>query len=83
MSENTGSGICDVLSKNIYICLRDQKIKIVYEVSSKIIKERDVFDIVKDPNEFNNLVKSDLFKIERNNFYVIAKDRLKKIYSYV
>lgn len=83
LAENTGSGICDVLSKNIYICLRNQKIKIVYEVSSKIIKERDVFDIVKDPNEFNNLVKSDLFKIERDNFHVIAKDRLNKIYSYV
>lgn len=83
LSENTGSGICDIINKNIYLCLRNKRIKIVYEIESKNIKERDVFDIVKDPNEFNNLVKSNLHETERNEFYNFAKQRLETIYSYV
>ena len=83
LAENTGSGICDILAKNIYICLRDKNLKIVYEIKNKIINERDVFDIVNDPNEFNNLVRSELYKIERDKFYDIAKKRLEIIYSYV
>ena len=82
-AENTGSGICDILKKNIYLCIRDKNIKIVYEIKDKNIKERDVFDILKDPNEFNNLVHSDLLKTQRNEFYKFAYERLNTIYSYV
>ena len=83
LAENTGSGICDILSKNIYLCLRNKKIKIVYEIESKNIKERDVFDIIKDPNEFSNIVDSNLYKTEREELYNFAKKRLETIYSYV
>ena len=83
LAENTGSGVCNVLTKNIYICLRNKKIKIVYEIKNKKISERDVFDIVKDPNEFNNLVKSELYKTERKQFHNVVINRLENIYSYV
>ena len=83
VAENTGSGTCDVSKKNIYLCLRNNKLKITYEIINFHIKERDVFDIQNDPNEFNNIVKSNLFVSERENFLIQAEKRLKKILDYV
>ena len=57
--------------------------KITYEIINFHIKEREVFDIQNDLNEFNNIVKSNLFVSERKNFLIQAEKRLKKILDYV
>ena len=47
----------------------------------KILEE--VFDIKNDPNEFNNIVNSQLFKNDREQMYIRAQKRLNKILEYV
>lgn len=83
ISENTGSGICDVKNKNIYICLRSKKLKITYECINQNVKERDVFDIINDPLETKNLVSTKISSIEREYYLNQAKMRLKTIQDYV
>ena len=39
----------------------------------------EVFDIKNDPNEFNNIVNSQLFKNDREQMYIRAQKRLNKI----
>lgn len=83
LAENTGSGVCDVKKKNIYLCFKSYNLKITYEIINFTIKEREVFDIKNDPNEFNNIVETKLFKNDREKFYIQAQKRLNKILEYV
>ena len=57
--------------------------KITYEIINFNIKEREVFDIKNDPNEFNNIVNTQLFKNDREQMYIRAQKRLNKILEYV
>jgi arylsulfatase A-like enzyme len=83
ISENTGTGICDVKNKNIYICLRDKKLKITYEIINQNVKERDVYDIVNDPLEMKNLVSTKINSIKRDYYLNQAKKRVIEIQNYV
>ena len=83
LAENTGSGVCDVKKKNIYLCFKSYNLKITYEIINFNIKEREVFDIKNDPNEFNNIVDTQLFKNDRENLHLQAQKRLNKILEYV
>jgi membrane-anchored protein YejM (alkaline phosphatase superfamily) len=83
LSENTGSGLCDLKNKNIYICLRNDKIKITYEIIDFSVKERDVFDLHSDPLELNNIVNINVKTAERNYFKNEAKIRISQILKYV
>tara|TARA_Y100000996_G_scaffold245199_1_gene192814 strand:+ start:124 stop:765 length:642 start_codon:yes stop_codon:yes gene_type:complete len=83
LAENTGSGVCDLKKKNIYLCFKSYNLKITYEIINFNIKEREVFDIKNDPNEFNNIVNSQLFKNDREQMYIRAQKRLNKILEYV
>lgn len=83
LAENTGSGVCDVEKKNIYLCFKSYNLKITYEIKNFNIKEREVFDTKNDPNEFNNIVHTQLFKNDRENLHLQAQKRLNKILEYV
>ena len=83
LAENTGSGVCDLKKKNIYLCFKSYNLKITYEIINFNIKEREVFDIKNDPNEFNNIVNTQLFKNDREQMYIRAQKRLNKILEYV
>ena len=83
LSENTGSGLCDIHNKDIFICIRTKNIKITYKVRSKQIEERDVFDLNNDPNEFNNIVNEKTFDEDRKKLFIYCEKRIKEIYDYV
>ena len=83
LSENTGSGLCDVKNKNIYICLRNKDIKITYEIIDFDVKERDVFDLHSDPLELSNIVNIDIKTAERKYFMIEVKKRISQILKYV
>ena len=83
LSENTGSGLCDVQKKDKFICVRTENLKITYIVNGKNIKERDVFDLKNDPHEIDNLVKEEKFEKDRKKLFVLCENRIKEIYSYV
>jgi membrane-anchored protein YejM (alkaline phosphatase superfamily) len=83
LSENTGSGLCDVKNKNIYICLRNKEIKITYEIIDFDAKERDVFDLHSDPLELSNIVNIDIKTAERKYFMIEVKKRISQILKYV
>lgn len=83
LSENTGSGLCDVQKKDIFICIRSINLKITYLVRNKEIKERDVFNLEKDPHEFNNIVNKNILIEERKKLFTYCENRIKEIFSYV
>jgi len=79
IAENTGSGICDVKNKNIFICVRSKELKTVYEIKNFKITEREVYDLHNDKWELKNLNKTNLFKDLRNEHFQIVNNRLRKI----
>ena len=83
LSENTGSGLCDIQKKDIFICIRTMNLKITYVVSDKEIQERDVFYLKNDPYELNNIVKEKIFEQERKKLFTYCENRIKEIFDYV
>ena len=83
LSENTGSGVCDVLKKDIFICLRSKNLKITYRVCDKKINERDVFDLRDDPHELKNIVNEKILDEDRKKLFIYCEKRIKDIFNYV
>ncbi len=83
LSENTGSGICDIYRKDIFISLRTKNLKVTYKVHDKKIIERDVFDLKNDPNEFKNIVNEKIFDEDRKKLFIYCEKRIKDIFDYV
>ena len=79
ITENAGSGLCDIKDKNIFICVRGKKLKTVYEVKNFKISEREVYDLHSDRWELKNLSKTKLFKDLRNEHFQIVNNRVDKI----
>jgi membrane-anchored protein YejM (alkaline phosphatase superfamily) len=83
LSENTGSGLCNIQKKDIFICIKNINLKITYIVHNKEIKERDVFNLKNDPNELNNIVKEKILEKERKKLFIYCENRIKEIFDYV
>jgi len=82
ISETNGSGICNLKKKPFYICIRSMNLKVVYEIKNNIIKERDVFNMLDDPEEINNIVSINKNIQDRIFIKKIAEQRVKEIMSY-
>ena len=83
LSENTGSGQCDIKNKTIFLSIRDLDFKVVYSIKNFTIYERDVFDLKNDPDENFNKTESNLLLEKRNYFYQLAKKRVSEIKGYL
>jgi len=57
-------------------------LKVVYEIKNNIIKERDVFNMLDDPEEINNIVSINKNIQDRIFIKKIAEQRVKEIMSY-
>ncbi len=85
MMEHMGKGLCDFGLKPIFVCIRNQTHKLVYMQPSPKEKQkgyiREFYDLVKDPNESENLVPviGDLKEV--NRMKNIAQQRIKQIYD--
>jgi arylsulfatase A-like enzyme len=76
ISENAGKGRCDFDEKTLYFGVRTEKLKVVFEADDFRPRERDVFDLQRDPLEKVNLHESDSFQEERLFSLSIIKRRL-------
>ena len=79
IAENTGNGNCDIKNKNIIISVRSKSLKIVYQIEKFHIKEREVYDIINDKLELNNLVNNNYYPDVRKQHFKIVKSRLNKL----
>jgi hypothetical protein len=76
MSENAGKGRCDLDEKTLYLSVRTNAIKVVFEATGFSPRERDVFDLRLDPNELKNLRETNAFREEREFCSMIVRRRL-------
>ena len=81
--EHLGRGPCDFETKAINICLRTRSRKLVFQSPAGNIdgggEIREIYDLLSDPNEFNNLANSHVLIKEDSDLLIIAKARCKKI----
>jgi hypothetical protein len=82
LMENTGKGRCDIFGKSKYVSVRNRQLKATFESTDFTACERDVFDLESDPDEFTNLVSTDLHLETREKFRKIADARLRELSAY-
>ena len=77
--ENTGKGRCEIDNKPIYLAIRNKAMKAIFECEGSNAREREVFDLSRDPEENDNLCSSNSSLDQRKNFADIARNRLSTI----
>jgi arylsulfatase A-like enzyme len=84
MSENQGRGPCHLKYKSIRVCIRSKFQKVVYELqpygqSQGFVIE--AFDLIVDPEEFNNLSSNQKFLEKCHTLIEVARNRAEEILS--
>jgi hypothetical protein len=82
LAENQGRGPCHLKYKPIRVCVRTNFLKLVYE-TSPLYPEKgfidELYDLVDDPNEYNNLVNNKLYMMKTLPLIDIANNRVSEI----
>ncbi len=84
MSENQGRGPCHLKYKPIRVCVRSDKFKIIYDVPPLRPEEgrvAELYDLEKDKNEYENIVKNKAQLDSASWLVDIAKKRIVEIYQ--
>jgi arylsulfatase A-like enzyme len=79
VSENAGNGRCDFDHKPLFFGVRGRRCKTIYETRDALVHEREVYDLIADPTEQNNLVASERFPRERARHRDYVEARLSGI----
>jgi arylsulfatase A-like enzyme len=84
MTENQGRGPCHLKYKSIRVCVRSKFQKVVYELQPYGQSKGSVigaFDLIIDPNEFNNLSSDQKFLEKCHTLIEVARNRAEEILS--
>ena len=65
--------------KKIVMSLRTEKIKIVYDIISFNVREREVYDLSQDKVGLSNIIKTSRYLKDRKLLMTIAKQRALKL----
>jgi arylsulfatase A-like enzyme len=79
--ENTGRGSCDPINKAIFIAARTPSMKVIYESEAwaETAREREVYDLESDEQEFQNLRQTDWGKAERQRLMDVVERRVRDL----
>lgn len=74
--ENAGRGRCDLNEKTLYLGVRTEKVKVVFEANKFSPVEREVYDLQSDSMETKNLIKTSDLLTERFYCLDVIRKRL-------
>ena len=78
-NENAGNGRCDLDEKPLYLSLRCDRYKSIYESHEFVVSEREFYDLSEDPGEKNDLAASDREKPLRQDRLRVVQERVNRI----